>query len=153
MPDSAELKGRGLKATLPRLQILELFQQADVRHLSAEEVYRRLFERGYEIGLATVYRVLTQLQQAGLLKHARFDAGRTIYELDDGSHHDHLICTDCGRVQEFHDQIIERHQHRTANRLGFELGEHTLILYGRCTSTNCSYRTAIAQTLLSRQAE
>ncbi|KGD40672.1 ferric uptake regulator family protein [Burkholderia pseudomallei MSHR4032] len=142
MPDSAELKSRGVKATLPRLQILELFQQADVRHLSAEEVYRLMFERGYEIGLATVYRVLMQLEQAGLLKQAHFALGRAIYELDDGTHHDHLVCTTCGRVQEFHDDLIERQQAAVARQHGFEVIEHSHILYGRCTKSPCEDRRA-----------
>ncbi|TSH93108.1 ferric iron uptake transcriptional regulator [Verticiella sediminum] len=142
MSDAGELKRAGLKATLPRLRILDLFEETDQRHLSADDVYRLLLEKDVEIGLATVYRVLTQLQHAGLLKHARFDAGKAVYELDDGEHHDHLVCTDCGRVQEFHDEVIEQYQHRTARRLGFELGDHTLILYGRCTSTDCKHRAA-----------
>ena len=140
MPDSTKLRNRGLKATLPRLQILEMFQKADVRHLTAEEVYRLLFKQGHEVGLATVYRVLTQLQQAGLLKQAHFEAGRAVYELDDGMHHDHLVCTTCGRVQEFHDEAVEQRQQLIALEHGFEVIEHSHILYGRCTKNPCEHR-------------
>ncbi len=140
MPDSSELRSRGLKATLPRLQILELFQRTKVRHLTAEEVYRLLFESGHDVGLATVYRVLTQLQQAGLLKQAHFESGRAVYERDDGMHHDHLVCTSCGRVQEFHDEAIEQQQKWIAAEHGFEVVEHSHILYGRCTKNPCEHR-------------
>lgn len=140
MPDSSELRSRGLKATLPRLQILELFQKTKVRHLTAEEVYRLLFESGHDVGLATVYRVLTQLQQAGLLKQAHFESGRAVYELDDGMHHDHLVCTSCGRVQEFHDEAIEQRQKWIAAEHGFEVVEHSHILYGRCSKNPCEHR-------------
>ena len=140
MSESSDLKRAGLKATLPRLRILEVFEQAMPRHLSPEDVYRQLLSRNIEVGLATVYRVLAQLQQAGLLRLARFDAGKAMYELDDGSHHDHLVCTECGWVEEFHDEVIEAHQRRVAMRLGFELGDHTLVLYGRCTKVDCEHR-------------
>jgi len=140
MSDAGELKRAGLKATLPRLRILALFEEPGQHHLSAEEVYRLLLERNAEVGLATVYRVLAQLEQAGLLKHTRFDAGRAIYELDDGQHHDHLICTECGWVVEFHDDIMEHLLHRAARRLGAELQAHTLVLYGRCTKAECDRR-------------
>lgn len=142
MSDAGELKRVGLKATLPRLKILDLFEEKPQRHLSAEDVYRLLLEKEVEVGLATVYRVLTQLQQAGLLKHARFDAGKAVFELEDGLHHDHLVCTDCGRIQEFHDTQIKHLQKRAATRLGFELGEHTLVLYCRCTNADCAYHSA-----------
>ncbi len=144
MPDSSELRSRGLKATLPRLQILELFQRTKVRHLTAEEAYRLLFKQGHEVGLATVYRVLTQLQQAGLLKQAHFEAGRAVYELDDGTHHDHLVCTTCGRVQEFHDEAVEQRQRLIASEHGFEVVEHSHILYGRCTTPQCEHRRRTA---------
>ncbi len=140
MPDSAELRSRGLKATLPRLQILEVFQRTAARHLSAEDVYRLLLEQGDEVGLATVYRVLTHLHHAGLLKQEHFEAGRAVYELDDGTHHDHLVCTTCGRVQEFHDEGIEQRQQRIAAAHGFEVVEHAHILYGRCTRNPCEHR-------------
>ena len=144
MPDSSELRSHGLKATLPRLQILELFQRTKVRHLTAEEVYRLLLKQGHEVGLATVYRVLTQLQQAGLLKQAHFEAGRAVYELDDGTHHDHLVCTTCGRVQEFHDEAVEQRQRLIASEHGFDVVEHSHILYGRCTTPQCKHRRRTA---------
>lgn len=140
MPDSADLRNRGLKATLPRLQILALFQEAQPRHLTAEDVYRQLFQKGHDVGLATVYRVLTQLHQAGLLKQSRLDAERAVYELDDGAHHDHLVCATCGRVQEFHDNTIEQRQHALALERGFALIEHSHVLYARCTRTDCEHR-------------
>lgn len=150
MSDVDELKRAGLKATLPRLRILDLFEETDQRHLSAEEVYRLLLDKNVEIGLATVYRVLTQLQQAGLLKHARFDAGKAVYELDDGEHHDHLVCTDCGHIQEFHDEVIEDYQYRAAKRLGYELIDHTLILYGRCAKAECAHRRPMTPLMTRR---
>lgn len=140
MPESRELRERGLKATLPHLQILEIFQSTQTRHLSAEDVYRLLLTQGHEVGLATVYRVLTQLHQAGLLKQARFESDKAIYELDDGQHHDHLICTLCGRVQEFHDDKIEQRQRSLAREFGFEVIEHSHILYGRCNKPQCEHR-------------
>lgn len=140
MPDSTELRNRGLKATLPRLQVLEIFQNTKVRHLSAEEVYRLVFKQGHEVGLATVYRVLTQLQQAGFLKQAHYESGKAVYELDDGMHHDHLVCTTCGHVQEFHDDAIEQRQRLIAAEHGFEVMEHSHILYGQCTKTPCEHR-------------
>lgn len=145
MPDSNELRHRGLKVTLPRLQILEIFQKAEARHLSAEDVYRRLFEQGHEVGLATVYRVLLQLSQAGLLKQAHFEADKAVYELDDGQHHDHLVCTACGRVREFHDDAIEQRQQSIAEEHGFEVVEHAHILYGRCTKEPCEHRHRMAR--------
>jgi len=143
MNDVGNLKRAGLKATLPRLRILEIFENANQRHLSAEDIYRRLLDKHLEIGLATVYRALAQLQQAGLLKHAHFTAGKALYELDDGHHHDHLVCTSCGLIREFHDNAIENDQHRVAKKLGYELIDHTLILYGNCTKTGCEHRPEI----------
>jgi len=146
MPDSTELRNRGLKATLPRLQILilEIFQKADARHLTAEEVYRLLFKQGHEVGLATVPRVLTQLQQAGLLKPAHFEAGRAFYELDDGMHHGHLVCTTCGRVQAFHDEAVEQRQRLIALEHGFEVVERSHILYGGCATPQYEHRRRTA---------
>ncbi|HCF1774332.1 TPA: ferric iron uptake transcriptional regulator [Pseudomonas aeruginosa] len=144
MPDSEELRSRGLKVTLPRLQILEIFQKSEVRHLSAEDVYRLLLAQGHEVGLATVYRVLSQLHQAGLLKQAHFESEKAVYELNDGQHHDHLVCITCGRVQEFHADEIERRQRAIAREHGFEVVEHTHVLYGRCTNTECGHRRRMA---------
>lgn len=140
MSDAGYLKRAGLKATLPRLRILDLFEESDQRHLCAEDIYRLLLERDVEVGLATVYRVLTQLEQAGLLKHSRFDLGKAFYELDDGQHHDHLICTECGWVLEFQDDTMEQLLHRAAKRLDAELESHTLVMYGRCTQADCDRR-------------
>ena len=128
----AELKASGLKATQPRLKILEIFQQNTVRHLSAEDVYRQLLADNLEIGLATVYRVLTQFEQAGLLARNYFETGKAVYELNEGSHHDHIVCLNCGRVEEFHDEKIEFRQHEIAKKFGFEIIDHTLALYGHC---------------------
>lgn len=128
----AELKASGLKATQPRLKILEIFQQNPVRHLSAEDVYRLLIGDHMEIGLATVYRVLTQFEQAGLLTRNFFETGKAVYELNEGTHHDHIVCLNCGRVEEFHDDQIEKRQHAVARKHGFEMVDHTLALYGYC---------------------
>lgn len=128
----AELKASGLKATQPRLKILEIFQQNPVRHLSAEDVYRLLMTDNLEIGLATVYRVLTQFEQAGLLTRNFFETGKAVYELNEGTHHDHIVCLNCGRVEEFHDDQIEKRQHAVARKHGFEMVDHTLALYGYC---------------------
>ena len=127
-----ELKSTGLKATLPRLKILEIFQKADQRHMTAEDVYRLLLADHSDIGLATVYRVLTQFEQAGILNRNHFEAGKAIYELRDEQHHDHLVCTSCGKVEEFLDAEIERRQHNVASGLGWSLQDHAMSLYGLC---------------------
>ena len=139
-PNPADLKSSGLKATLPRLKILEIFQNSSVRHLSAEDVYKQLLADNLDVGLATVYRVLTQFEQAGLLSRNHFESGKAVFELEQGSHHDHLVCLDCGRVEEFFDEEIERRQHRIAEERGFRLSEHALALYGNCTKQNCPHR-------------
>lgn len=128
-----ELKSTGLKATLPRLKILEIFQQSEQRHLAAEDVYRLLIEQQSDIGLATVYRVLTQFEQAGILVRSNFEGGKAIFELDDGNHHDHLVCVSCGKVAEFHDPTIEKRQMAIAKKHGFVITDHELTLYGRCS--------------------
>ncbi len=132
----AELKATGLKATLPRLKILEIFQKNSVRHLSAEDIYRLLISENLEIGLATVYRVLTQFEQAGILSRNYFETGKAVFELNEGSHHDHIVCIDCGRVEEFQDDEIEKRQYEIADKLGFEIVDHTLAIYGRCGCVN-----------------
>lgn len=137
MPQSRNLKEMGLKATLPRLKILELFERSQVRHLGAEDVYRLLINEGLDIGLATVYRVLTQFEQAGLLERHYFESGKAIFEINEGNHHDHLVCTDCGRVEEFYDSEIERLQKKIAEERGFTIEEHALYLYVRCNKENC----------------
>lgn len=136
----SELKASGLKATLPRLKILEIFQNNPVRHLTAEDIYRILVADKLDVGLATVYRVLAQFEQAGILSRNYFETGKATYELNEGSHHDHLVCLDCGRVVEFHDDEIERRQREIAAEHGFEMVDHTLALYGRCTKKNCRHR-------------
>ena len=140
MPNPAELKNIGLKATLPRLKILEIFQNSEVRHLTAEDVYRHLLNENLDIGLATVYRVLTQFEQAGLLSRSNFESGKAVFELNEGRHHDHLVCLDCGRVEEFFDAEIERRQKIIAKERGFALQEHSLAMYGSCTKDPCPHR-------------
>lgn len=137
-----DLKASGLKATLPRLKILEIFQNSSVRHLTAEDVYKILLADNMDVGLATVYRVLTQFEQAGLLNRNHFETGKAIYELNAGSHHDHLVCVTCGRVEEFVDTEIEARQRAVAKSRGFELQEHALSLYAVCTKANCPHRPA-----------
>lgn len=136
----SELRSTGLKATVPRLKILELFQTAEQRHMSAEDVYRLLLAEDSDIGLATVYRVLAQFEQAGLLRRHHFEAGRAVYELHDDEHHDHLVCLDCGHVEEFYDPEIEKRQIAVAQAKGFELVDHALSLYGRCIKSECPHR-------------
>lgn len=136
-----ELKNTGLKATLPRLKILEVFQASAQRHMTAEDVFRVLLGDNADIGLATVYRVLTQFEQAGLLVRSNFESGKAMYELNEGQHHDHLVCLDCGRVEEFFDSEIERLQQQVALQRGFVLQEHALSLYAHCTKTDCEHRT------------
>ncbi|MEN9775580.1 MAG: hypothetical protein RL322_2650 [Pseudomonadota bacterium] len=137
-----ELKSLGLKATVPRLKILEVFQQGRLRHMSAEDVYRELLTDNSDIGLATVYRVLMQFEQAGILKRTNFESGRSLFELNEGEHHDHLVCLQCGRVEEFIDPEIEKRQQRIARDLGFALQDHALALYGNCVKTDCEHRPA-----------
>ncbi|MEY3953395.1 MAG: hypothetical protein RLZZ397_275 [Pseudomonadota bacterium] len=135
--DPADIKSSGLKATGPRLKILEIFRASAVRHLTAEDIYRTLMLEGTDIGLATVYRVLTQFEQAGLLSKQHFESGKAIYELNDGEHHDHLVCLDCGHVEEFIDADIEKRQKNIAKGLGFELTDHAMALYGHCKRDKC----------------
>ena len=129
MATLSDLKTSGLKATAPRLRILDLFEHSQVRHLTAEDVYRQLVNDGIDIGLATVYRVLTQFEQAGLLTRHHFESGKAVFELNQGHHHDHLVCMQCGRVEEFFDGEIERRQTEIATERGFAIREHALYLY------------------------
>ena len=140
MSSPNDLKTIGLKATLPRLRILELFEKSTVRHLSAEDVYRILAKDGTDTGLATVYRVLTQFEQAGLLARSHFESGKSVFELNEGQHHDHLVCLTCGRVEEFFDAQIEARQRAVAEQRGFALQDHALALYAACTKTDCPHR-------------
>ncbi len=140
MSSPHDLKNAGLKATLPRLKIINLFEASKVRHLSAEDVYRLLIAEGLDVGLATVYRVLTQFEQAGLLIRHHFESGKAVFELNQGTHHDHLVCLQCGRVEEFYDAEIEKRQVKIARERGFEISEHALHLYADCTKTRCPHR-------------
>lgn len=140
MTTGDQLKNIGLKVTLPRTKILDLFEKTERRHLTADEVYNLLREDNTDIGLATVYRVLTQFEQAGLLIRHHFDADKATYELNQGGHHDHLVCMQCGRVEEFYDPEIERRQKKIAEERGFALQEHSLYLYVDCTRKPCPYR-------------
>ncbi|MBA4342623.1 MAG: ferric iron uptake transcriptional regulator [Methylibium sp.] len=135
-----EIKNSGLKATLPRIKILEIFQKSSQRHMTAEDVYKALLIEDADIGLATVYRVLTQFEQAGLLSRNHFETGKAVFELNEGRHHDHLVCLTCGRVEEFYDAEIEERQHSIAKERGFELQEHSLALYASCIKTDCPHR-------------
>src|SRR6266568_4634251 len=126
MSNSSDLKSMGLKATFPRLKILELFEKSEVRHLTAEDVYRLLISENMDIGLATVYRVLTQFEQAGLLERHYFESGKAVFELNKGRHHDHLVCLQCGKLEEFYDAEIEKRQKKIAAERGFSISEHTL---------------------------
>ncbi len=135
-----DLKNSGLKATVPRLKILEVFQGGVQRHMTAEDVFRHLLQSGADIGLATVYRVLTQFEQAGILHRNHFESGKAVYELNEGQHHDHRVCLDCGRVEEFYDPESEARQQAVAQAKGFEIADHALSLYAHCTRRPCPHR-------------
>lgn len=137
MSPPQSLKDSGLKTTLPRLKILDLFQRTSERHLSAEDVYRLLLAEELDVGLATIYRVLTQFEQAGLLQRHHFESGKAVFELDKGDHHDHLVCMDCGRIEEFFDPEIEARQNAIAAEKGFKVREHAMYLYAECTKSDC----------------
>jgi Fur family ferric uptake transcriptional regulator len=139
---SYELKKAGLKVTLPRMKILDILQGGGDLHLSAEDIYKTLQNSGEEIGLATVYRALTQFESAGLVKRHHFEGGQSVFELNQGNPHDHIICLQCGKLEEFFDEFLEQRQREIAQRLGFELSEHCLILYANCTKKNCPNRPA-----------
>ena len=132
MANIDELKSTGLKATLPRLKILEIFQKGEQRHMTAEDVFRVLLLEHSDIGLATVYRVLTQFEQAGILSRSHFESGKAVYELNEGRHHDHFVCTNCGKVEEFYDAEIEKRQQIVAKAKGWTVQDHAMSLYGLC---------------------
>lgn len=132
MNNADELKSSGLKATLPRIKILEVFQRGDRRHMTAEDVFKALLADGSDVGLATVYRVLMQFEQAGILSRHHFEAGKAVFELNEGKHHDHMVCVSCGKVEEFFDPEIERRQQQIARSRGYELQDHSLSLYVLC---------------------
>ena len=140
MTNIDELKSTGLKATLPRLKIMEIFQKGTQRHMTAEDVFRVLLDERSDIGLATVYRVLTQFEQAGILIRSNFESGKAVYELNEGQHHDHFICTSCGKVEEFYDAEIEKRQQLIANQMGWSIQDHSMSLYGQCA--DCSKKGA-----------
>ncbi len=142
MQSIGDLKNTGLKATLPRITILELFQKSGQRHMSAEDVYRLVLNERADIGLATIYRVLMQFEQAGLLTRSQFESGKAVYELNEGQRHDHLVCLDCGRVEEFFDAEIEKRQHDIARAKGFEIADHALSLYAHCLRNPCPNKNA-----------
>ena len=137
-----ELKNTGLKATLPRLKILEIFQKGTQRHMTAEDVFRVLLDDRSDDGLATVYRVQAQFEQADILTRSHFESGKAVYELNEGQHHDHLVCLDCGRVEEFYDAEIEKRQQSVAKSKGFAIADHALSLYAHCTKGDCPHRNA-----------
>ena len=138
--EGKDLRKAGLKVTLPRLKILEILEHGSPRHLSAEDIYKFLLESNEDIGLATVYRVLTQFEAAGLVTRHHFADGMAVFELNQGAHHDHIVCVDCGRVEEFLDSGIEERQTSVAKRMGFEIRDHSLILYGHCRRPSCPGR-------------
>ena len=140
MTNIDELKSTGLKATLPRLKILEIFQKGAQRHMTAEDVFRVLLDERSDIGLATVYRVLTQFEQAGILIRSNFESGKAVYELNEGQHHDRLVCTSCGKVEEFYDAEIEKRQNLIAKEKGWVIQDHSTALYGQCAE--CATRAA-----------
>jgi Fur family transcriptional regulator, ferric uptake regulator len=137
MQDQKDLKNAGLKATLPRLKVLSLFENSKERHLSAEDIYKVMLNSGEDVGLATVYRVLTQFEQAGLLIRHHFEGGKAVFELNAGGHHDHIVCVKCGRVEEFFDAEIEKRQETAAAKLGFKMQDHSLTIYGICENQPC----------------
>jgi Fur family ferric uptake transcriptional regulator len=139
--DPKTLKKAGLKVTLPRMKVFDALQQRNAdAHMTAEQIYKALLDAGEDIGLATVYRVLTQFESAGLVKRHHFEGNQSVFEINRGDHHDHIVCLQCGRIEEFHDELIEEQQRKVSESLGFELTEHCLILYGNCTRKNCPHR-------------
>lgn len=138
--ESEDIREVGLKVTVPRVKVLEVLAAGGGRHLSAEDIYKALLEQGVDIGLATVYRVLAQFEQAALVKRHHFEGSTSVFELNQGEHHDHIVCMDCGKVEEFMDCGIEERQLDVASRLGFKIAEHNLILYGHCQRKDCPHR-------------
>lgn len=134
--ESKDIRDAGLKVTLPRLKILDMLEKSSNRHLTAEDMYKALMENGEEIGLATVYRVLTQFEAAGLVKRHHFEGGNSVFELSEAEHHDHILCVKCGRVDEFYDDVIEARQHAVAEKMGYKMTDHSLYVYGVCPKCN-----------------
>ena len=140
MNQPKHLKDAGLKSTLPRLKVLSLFENSKERHLNAEDVYKMLLASGDDVGLATVYRVLTQFEQAGLLMRHHFEGGKSVFELKESGHHDHIVCMQCGHVEEFFDASIEARQKKVAAERGFTIHEHTLYIYADCIKPRCPHK-------------
>ena len=138
--ERSELRKAGLKVTLPRMRILAILESSGHRHMSAEDIYKSLLNSGEDIGLATVYRVLAQFETAGLVSRHNFEGGHSVFEMDTGVHHDHIVCNDCGRVEEFMNPIVEVQQETIAKEHGFALVAHSMILYGRCENPDCPHR-------------
>lgn len=138
--ENRDLKRAGLKVTLPRMKILEILESSDKRHLSAEDIYKVLLDADEEIGLATIYRVLTQFEGAGLVIRHHFETGQAVFELERGKHHDHLICVKCGKIVEFVDESIETKQKEIAAKNGFRISDHSLIIYGICDNEGCQQK-------------
>lgn len=138
--ESQELRNAGLKVTLPRVKILEILEKSSARHISAEDLYKALLESGEDIGLATVYRVLTQFETAGLVTRHHFEGGHSVFELNQGAHHDHILCVKCGRVDEFMDAEIESRQKKIASAKGYEMTDHSLYIYGICSSCRKTFK-------------
>ncbi|MDJ0862394.1 MAG: ferric iron uptake transcriptional regulator [Gammaproteobacteria bacterium] len=136
--ETQDLKKAGLKATLPRIRILQILETSPQRHMSAEDVYKALLEAGEDVGLATVYRVLTQFESAELVVRHHFESGQAVFELNEGGHHDHIVCAQCGKIVEFVDQTIENRQRRVAEKAGFSIRDHSLIIYGECLDPGCA---------------
>ena len=135
--ENQDIRKAGLKVTLPRVKILEILENSPERHVSAEDLYKQLLAKDEEIGLATVYRVLTQFEAAGLVERHQFDGGHSVFELNRGTHHDHIVCIQCGKVEEFVDETIEKCQHQIAEKKGFGITDHSLVIYGECRRENC----------------
>ena len=140
MEEHIQLKKTGLKATLPRIKILDIFQNSRERHLCAEDIYKIMINTGEEVGLATIYRVLTQFEQAGILIRHHFESDKAVFELNEKSHHDHIVCLQCGHVEEFRNDDIEKLQVEVANNLGFKIIEHSLYIYGDCSKKACPHK-------------
>lgn len=135
--ESQDIKKAGLKVTLPRMKILEILENNGMRHMSAEDIYKVMLESDEDIGLATIYRVLTQFEAAGLVVRHHFESGQAVFEINEGEHHDHLVCVKCGKVVEFMDETIERRQREIAKQNNFTLTDHNMILYGECSDKKC----------------
>ena len=142
--EQKDIRNAGLKVTLPRMKILEILESNLDHHMSAEEIYKALLDSGDDIGLATVYRVLNQFEAVDLVSKLHFEGGQAVFELSSGEHHDHVVCLDCGHVEEFVDEIIEARQRVAAEKLGFEIDAHSLVLYGHCRKKSCVHKKSIS---------